>query len=74
MAASYFTRRLLTSRGITRSAITLQEAAAACREAGSDIIHYAPERDCRFPTGHNFATRDMRATSFPEYGVVCQRK
>ena len=53
---------------------TLQEAAALCREAGMDIIHYAPEGDCHFAVGLKFATRDMNAYPLRSYHVVCQRK
>ena len=74
MAVSYFTHRLMTSSGTIKHVNTLQEAAASCRKAGSDIIHYAPERDCHFESGHKYATRDMNANPSSSYQVVCQRK
>ena len=74
MAASYFTHKLMTSSGATYLVNTLQEAAALCREAGMDIIHYAPEGECHFPVHLKLATRDMNAYPLRSYHVVCQRK
>ena len=74
VAVSYFTHILRTSSGTTKTVNTLQEAAASCREAGSDIIHYAQERGCWFTASHKFATRDMNASPLSSYQVVCQRK
>ena len=74
MSASFFTHRLMLLNGNPRTASTLQEAAAACQEVGSDILHFIPEGDCRIDSGSKFASRDVNAQKLQRYEVMCQRK